>query len=105
MRSQTPVNTTTLYSSEISHEEERIPIQTMTARLIEHHSTFDADPQSAQFKFDGSAFRKIINLVGAGFGILEVVDSFIPAPVSNSLEPEMDRLSFPLLLLNISPIG
>lgn len=79
-------------------------MQMMTARLIEHHSVFEVDPQSAHIKFDGSTFRIVVNTLGTVFAIL-VTLSF--PPVSNSLvscDPETVLLSFPPLE-NMSPIG
>ena|SRR6266496_4196239 len=81
-----------------------IPIQMMTARLIEHHSIFVVDPQSAHCKFDGSTFRSVVNTLGEDFVVL-VALSF--PPVSNSLvscDPDTVLRSFPPFE-NISPIG
>ena len=76
----------------------------MTARLIEHHSVFAVDPQSAHCKFEGSTFRKVANTLGLDFVLLVAVS--LP-PVSNSLvscDPETVLRSFPPLE-NMSPMG
>jgi hypothetical protein len=76
----------------------------MTARLIEHHSVFAVDPQSAHCKFEGSTFRNVVNTLGSDF-VLLVALSF--PPVSNSLvscDPETVLRSFPPLE-NMSPMG
>jgi hypothetical protein len=81
-----------------------IPIQMITARLIEHHSVFTVDPQSAHCKFEGSTFRNVANTLGLDL-VLLVALSF--PPVSNSLvscDPETVLLSFPPFE-NISPMG
>lgn len=79
-------------------------MQMMTARLIEHHSVFTVDPQSAHIEFDGSTFRIVVNIFGTALVVFAAL-SFLP--VSNSLvscDPETVRLSLPPLE-NMSPIG
>jgi hypothetical protein len=81
------------------------PMQIITARLIEHHSVFEVDPQSAQIEFEGSTFRISVNILGTAFVVLAAALSF--PPVSNSLvscDPETVLLSLPPLE-NMSPIG
>ena len=79
-------------------------MQMMTARLIEHHSVFTVDPQSAHIEFEVSTFLIVVNMVGADF--VELADLSFPL-VSSSLvscDPETLLLSFPPLE-NMSPIG
>ena len=97
------MNTTAFYTIK-QNPQDCIPIQMMTARLIEHHSVLTVDPQSAHCKFEGSAFRNVGNMLGLDFALL-VALSF--PPVSNSLvscDPETVLRSFPLLE-NMSPMG
>jgi hypothetical protein len=93
------------YSLKINVISEDIPMQIMTAKLIEHHSVLTVFPQSAHIEFDGSTLRIVIKVLGTTLFVLVVLS--LP-PVRRSLiscDPEAVLLLPPPLELNISPMG